>query len=94
MKKISILIPIILLMVSKGRAQKKDSVTLVIDYFDYKTGDKYGFAKKFDHTPNHNDSISFKKESGIAFHKMIDSIRTEQAIKHKSNRKKDIKSNP
>jgi hypothetical protein len=94
MKKILMLIPIVLLtIVSKTWAQKKDSVTLRIDYFD-RDGNKYGFDKKFDHNPTHNDSISFQRECSIAIRNMRDSVSRQEAIKHKNKRKKVIKTNP
>ena len=88
MKKILMLIPIVLLItVDKGLAQKKDSVTLLIDYFDGKTGNKYGFTKKFDHVPRSNDSIIFKRECLAELHKITDSLR-KQETKNSVKRKK------
>ncbi|HTI60764.1 hypothetical protein [Mucilaginibacter sp.] len=95
MKKTFILIPMVLLgLISQTWAQKKDSVTVAIDYFDAKTGDKYGFEKKFDHIPTHNDSVRFRKESSITMRKMIDSIARKEALPAKYKRKKKDKINP
>jgi hypothetical protein len=75
MKKSIILIPILLLaIISKALAQKKDSVTIFLEYFD-KNGNKYGFIKKFDHVPTSNDSIIFKRACSVQMDKFTDSLR-------------------
>jgi hypothetical protein len=80
MKKFIFLL-ILLFFSLRSIAQKKDSVSFGIDYFDPYTGDKYGFTKKFDHIPTHNDSIAFEKEASITAHKKIDSSKRAMILK-------------
>jgi hypothetical protein len=90
MKKNFMLIPIVLLaMISKTFAQQRDSVTLVIDYFDGQTGNKYGFAKKYDHIPTSNDSIVFKRECLVKMHIITDSLRTREITNKPNSSKKE-----
>lgn len=89
MKKVFILIPFVLFaMVSKSLAQKKDSVTLLLDYFDPKTGNQYGFTKKFDHMPTSIDSIIFRRVCSIQMHKITDSLRKLEAPNKKISTKR------